>query len=261
MRVLRSVISRLIAKRWRLQIRRWFNRLRGRRSVHVLHVGKTGGTAVRLALATHRRAGRFDLQLQWHDVTLKDIPRGDYVVFFLRDPVSRFASGFDNQRRGATPYYTHVWSEADRAVFDRFKTEAELALALGSGDAETRGAAEAAMREIDHVRTSYWDWFGDEAYFRSRLDDILFVGFQETLSADFDELKRRLGLPDDVALPVDDRRAQRRPTKPEPLPPEAVALLRDWYATDYAFIRLCEETVLDRAAPGDAEPTERTRAR
>jgi len=236
-----------------LLVHQRISRLRGRQAVHIFHIGKTGGTAVRNALREHRHSGRYDLHLQFHETTLKDITRGDLVVFFLRDPVSRFASGFDNQRRRGAPLYTHTWTEAETIAFERFPTDAELALALGSPDLETRQAAEAAMRGIGHVQNFYWDWFGDEAYFRERLDDIFFVGFQETLSDDFEELKRRLDVPADVSLPADDRTSQRRPTKSDPLPPKAVALLRDWYAVDYDFIRLCEETVLDHPAPIEFE--------
>ena len=259
----RSVVSPFFAtftsKRTRLQVRQQLSRLRGRQAVHIFHIGKTGGTAVRNALQWHRHPGRFNIHLQFHDTRLRDLPRGDLVVFFLRDPVARFASSFDNQLRQGAPLYTHEWTEAEAAAFGRFETDGALALALGSGDGETRRAAEAAMQSIEHVNTSYWDWFEDETYFRSRLDDILFVGFQETLGADFDELKRRLGVASDVGLPVDDRHAQRRPSKPEPLPLEAVALLRNWYAVDYEFIRLCEKMALCGPAPFDVDSTELAR--
>jgi hypothetical protein len=171
--------------------------------------------------------------------------------------VTRFVSGFDNQRRGATPRYEHDWTEAERAAFERFETAADLALGLGSSDAEERAAAEAAMSSIDHVRTSFWDWFEDEAYFRSRLDDVLFVGFQETLGADFEELRARLELPETVRLPEDDVSAHRRPDVAQTLGAEAAAQVRRWYASDYEFVRLCEETVLSRPAPiGDAASPE-----
>lgn len=215
----------------------------------MLHIGKTGGTAVKAALADVRTAGRFDLELHWHWTRLADVPRGERVVFFLRDPVDRFVSGFDNQRRGATPRYEHDWTPSEAIAFERFETATDLALALGSTDTAERAAAEAAMQGIDHVSTHYWDWFGDEPTFRSRLEDIFLVGFQETLNADFEELRDRLGLPETVRLPSDDVAAHRRPTPPSPLPAEAEALIRRWYATDYEFIRLCEETVLGRPAP------------
>jgi len=249
---LRSRVLGVIPWRWRARMRRV---LRRRDTVTILHIGKTGGTAVKAALEPYRRSGRYDLELAWHDAVLRDVPRGERVVFFLRDPVARFESGFDNQYRGATPRYEHDWTEAETIAFERFGTAAELALALGSTDVEERHAAEAAMRGIDHVRTSFWDWFEDEAYFRSRLNDVLLVGFQETLEADFAELRQRLGLPESMRLPSDEVTAHRRPEPASPLPPEADALIRRWYAADYEFIRLCAETVLDRPVPIDLERT------
>lgn len=256
MNSLRTSAFGLVPAQWRARARRVLRRLRQREAVHVLHIGKTGGTAVKAALRPYQRSGRYDLELAWHDALLRDVPRGEHVVFFLRDPVARFVSGFDNQQRGATPRYEHSWTAAEAAAFERFATPTDLALALGSADLEERDAAEAAMRGIDHVRTSFWDWFEDEAYFRSRLDDVFLVGFQETLDADFAELRRRLELPESVALPSDDVEAHRRPAPPSPLPAEAEALIRRWYAADYEFIRLCEATVLGRPAPIEFEQVE-----
>lgn len=256
MRSLRETTLALIPWRWRVRARALLRRLRGREAVHILHIGKTGGTAVRAALRDHRSDGRFDLELHWHWTRLRDVPRGERVVFFLRDPVDRFVSGFDNQRRGAKPRYEHAWTEAERTAFARFETAAELALALGAADPERRRAAEAAMRGIDHVSTSFWDWIGDESYFRGRTTDVYFVGFQETLDSDFARLRDLLELPATVQLPADDVEAHRRPAPPSPLPLEAEAQIRRWYAADYAFIRLCEETVLDRPAPVRFEQSE-----
>lgn len=258
MNSLRSTVFALIPAAWRARARRMLRRLRRHEVVHVLHIGKTGGSAVKTALRPYQRRGRYDLELAWHHTLLRDVPRGERVVFFLRDPVDRFVSGFDNQKRGATPRYRHTWTVEEAAAFERFPTPTDLALALGSSDPEEREAAEAAMGAIDHVRRSFWDWFGDEAYFRSRLDDVFFVGFQETLEADFFELRELLGLPETIRLPSDDVEAHRRPEPPSPLPAEAEALIRRWYAADYDFVRLCAETVLDRAIPFDLEPAAST---
>jgi hypothetical protein len=222
--------------------------LLGRRNVHFLHIGKTGGTALRTTLQ-HHGWGRYNLVFHPHRSLLTDIPRGELVVFFLRDPVTRFVSGFDNQRRHAAPYYNVEWSDGERVAFERFGNAEALALALGSGDAGSRAAAETAMEEIHHLRQPFWDWFGDEAYFRSRLEDVFFVGFQETFTADFAALRQKLQLTDDVQLPDDERLTQRRPDAAVPLSAEAGELVRAWYAADYRLIRVVEQTLLDRPAP------------
>jgi len=101
--------------------------------------------------------------------------------------------------------------------------------------------AEKAMRTISHLRDSYFRWFGNEEYFISRLADIFFIGFQETLTDDFQQLKSKLGLTDILALPDDDVLAHRAPTNLDRnLEPEAVQNLKRWYARDLDFFNLCK---------------------
>jgi hypothetical protein len=98
------------------------------------------------------------------------------------------------------------------------------------------------MKSIRHIRSSYWEWFGDEGYFASRTADILFVGRQETLSQDFEHLKTVLELPASLSLPTDEVQAHRNPTNlNKKLSETAVANLQEWYARDYEFLALCQK--------------------
>ena len=226
--------------------------LRGRRRIHVLHIGKTGGTALREALGPHCRTARFAIEFHGHQVKLRDVPPHDLFMFFVRDPISRFASGFRSRQRQGRPRFFYPWSEAERVAFREFGTPNELARALDDPDEARRAAAEAAMHAIHHVRSFYWDWFESEAYFRSRLDGLFFVGFQETLSADFEAIRRKLGFSADVTLPTDDLRAHRTPpTDDVELDEVSRGILRRWYARDFEFVRLCR-IVTGRS--GDQEP-------
>jgi hypothetical protein len=226
-------------------------RASGRQIVHLLHIGKTGGTAVSDALAEHSRTATSILIKEGHRVHLRHVPRGERIVFFLRDPVTRFISGFNSRRRMGRPRFYSPWSAAETEAFSRFETAESLGCALASGDRETRAAAERAMRGIYHVNSHFWDWFGDEAAFRARLDDVLFAGRQERLAEDFEQLKALLGVPPGVVLPSDDQRSHRSPEAMERrLSDVAIAALTDWYRDDYAFIDLCERTVNLRPVPG-----------
>src|SRR5207248_9738388 len=102
------------------------------------------------------------------------------------------------------PRAFHPWSPEERQAFGWFNTPNALAMGLSSADSVTRSRAEQVMRKMFHVRSSYTDWFIDERYLRSRMNDILFVGRQESLSEDFRRLKRLVGLPDAAELPADD---------------------------------------------------------
>jgi len=210
--------------------------------LHFLHIGKTGGTAVKYALAGHDRALNFRIELHAHKVRLRDIPAGDSVVFFVRDPITKFVSAFYSRQRRGRPRHNAPWRPVEAEAFARFSTPRQLANGLSSSSEEERHAAIHAMKNIGHVRDSYWDWFVDEAYFQSRMDDVYFIGFQETLTTDFELLKQKLGLPELIRLPEDDVNAHRSPAGLDTYLGEvAEANLRDWYARDYTFIALCRQ--------------------
>ena len=215
--------------------------------VHFLHVGKTGGTALRDAI---ERAGRRPaggarvVRLHGHGTRLRDVPRGEKFFFFVRDPVGRFVSGFGSRRRWGLPRHFVPWSAPELAAFRRFATPGRLACALSSPDADERSAARSAMRGIGHVRDGYRRWFESEAYFLSRLDDLFFIGFQPDLAADFEILKSRLGLPEGLSLPHDPVRSHRSPRGPDrALGATALGNLRAWYDEDYRFVALCERVI------------------
>ena len=109
------------------------------------------------------------------------------------------------------------------------------------------------MRSIQHVRHSLWRWFRDVDYFLSRLDDIWMVGRQESLEESFARLKQRLGLPDKVALPNDDRQAHRTPLGLNTLLTSAARRnVESWSASDIRLLEICAEHAecLDYRVPG-----------
>jgi hypothetical protein len=218
-----------------------FAKLKGQERIHFLHVGKTGGTAVKEALQGHLKINNRRIFLHSHDYSLMDVPEGDKVFFFLRDPISRFVSGFYSRKRKGRPRYYYPWSEEEEKAFNRFETPNELATALSDEQLEKQEAARYAMKSISHVQDFYLKWYGNESYFLSRLSDILLVGRQETLEQDFSRLKQLLDLPSHVRLPSKDQKAHKNPSHLDTdLEKEAIQNLSDWYASDYAFLELCE---------------------
>lgn len=226
--------------RWEARKLIW--KVSGRTVVHLLHIGKTGGTAIADALAGHSRTSRYLIFKQGHRFTLDHASPGEKVIFFLRDPIDRFISAFYSRKRMGQPRFSGPWTPAEAEAFTRFETPDALGRALASSRNDEREAAGRGMRGIYHLKSSFWEWFGDEAAFRRRLDDVLLVGRQERLADDFERMKRVLDLPGDLGLPTDDVRAHRTPAGLDKrLSEEAVAALLDWYRDDYRFIRLCEE--------------------
>jgi len=232
-------------------------KVRGRPVINLLHVGKTGGTAVKAALEKAVPANDALLRLHKHRVRLSDIPQGENVVFFLREPISRYVSGFNSRQREGRPRYYSPWSPAERIAFSRFRSADELAVSLSSWDPHVRSAAEDAMRSIQHVGASFYYWFVSDDFFRSRSDDVIFIGFQETLNLDFDRLKHLVGLQSELTLPNDEVVAHRSPSEQDTkLSAQARTNLSRWYARDECFYRLCKEMAATKSsAIGAAEIT------
>jgi hypothetical protein len=209
---------------------------------HFLHVGKTGGTAVRWALASFVDSGTYELRLHDHFVWLRDVPVGERCFFVIRDPIDRFVSGFYSRRRQGRPKFDVPWSPAEAEAFATFDTPNALASALTASDVALRTLALNSMRAIGHVGMSYWQWFGDPAYFASRGSDVLAILWQPTLEFGFLGLCERLGLGRDVRLPTDDVAAHRNPHDVDrKLSNDARTNLRRWYSAEFEFVRMCRQ--------------------
>jgi hypothetical protein len=226
-------------------------RARDRRPpLHVLHVGKTGGTALGQVLVAHESESAYRLVFGGHTATLAHVPVGERFLFLARDPLTRFVSAFNSRLRQGRPRDFYPWREEERRAFAIFETPDQLARALSSDDPVERQSAERAMSDIGHVNTPYSFWFGDEAAFRARLPDLFFVGLQERLDDDFELLKRKLSLPATARLPEDETARHGTPKGFDTeLGDEARANLTRWYARDVAFVELCR-----RLAPLVNEP-------
>jgi len=207
--------------------------------VHFLHVGKTGGTAIKAAIREARRAGELELDIRTHrhKFTLAKLPpkRRHRVFFVVRDPVSRFASGFYSRQRMGQPRYYRPWSDAEAKAFGRFHTPRELATALADGER----AATAAMKAIVQLRPLK-KWLESPDALEARRRQILYVARQETLDTDWPALRELLRLPSGLELPSDPRQAHRPPTQEDRTLDDAgrEAILH-WYRDDYPILEWC----------------------
>jgi hypothetical protein len=110
------------------------------------------------------------------------------------------------------------------------------------------------MQNIHHVRDSYARWLDSEQYLQSRAADILLIGFQETLAADFALLKSILRLDERAQLPSDEVTAHRSPQHlDKKLSEPSIVNLKQWYAADYRFIDVCR-TIREQRRPSGMGP-------
>lgn len=221
--------------------------------VHFLHIGKTGGSAIKHVLKKHLETPKYIIELHGHGTSLKDIPKGEYVVFFLRDPVSRFISAFYSRQRKGQPRYYSEWSDQDKEVFEIFKTPNNMACSLADQNSKQHSLSIKAMKSIQHF-TPYKKWYIDFEYFNSRIEDVLYIGFQESLTTDFAELVNTLELPQSVAiLPTDDIAAHKNPKDLDKvIDKNGVLALRDWYSDDIKFISLCKRAMSNKRVNADS---------
>ncbi|MFO7936464.1 MAG: sulfotransferase family 2 domain-containing protein [Kiritimatiellia bacterium] len=218
-------------------------RKQGVQIIHFIHIRKAGGSAVKSAVKkVNSELNGIHFELHPHRITLKDIPTGDKVFFFLRDPVTRFTSAFWSRYRKGGPADYIPWNWYEERAFEIFRTPNELATALSSENRVLRKKAISAMRHMKHVNSFYRDWFHSESYLMSRLPDIIFAGRTETLRDDFQHFTRKLGLEKQLILPCDMKSSNRSPKgESRTLDKEAVKNIQAWYAEDYVFIDLCRQ--------------------
>jgi len=201
---------------------------------HMLHVPKTGGTAVMEALQPFAR--QHDLVFEAHEVTLADIPARHRAFAFLRHPVDKFVSGFNSRLRCGQPRYSVEWTPSEARAFAHFSTPNALAEALTSSDPEIRQHARAAMAGIRFVSDVMSAWFGGIEGLHGRRHQFVLLGLQPCLEDDFEFLKRQLGLPGDIRLPSDEVLSHRTPRQfDQTLSALGRKNITEWYAGDIAF--------------------------
>lgn len=204
-------------------------------AVHLLHIGKTGGTSLKQVLSSNgvdRTADGRRIRTHFHGTKLVDVlaeNKRNQAVFFLRDPVSRFVSGFNSRLRQGAPIAHIPWKPAETAVFTNFRTANDLAEALSARDDQQQDSAFVAMDALIHSRMHLTFWLRSPAYLDSRTARIVFVGLQEHYCDDVTSLLRLL-VPD-RDIPIE--HLHKAPADGSlTLSEVAVANLRRWYADD-----------------------------
>lgn len=177
------------------------------------------------------------LVFETHGYRLNDLPKDHYNFFVVRDPLTRYVSGFYSRYRKGMPRIYNPWKNGEEEAFTNFPTPNALGEALSSNDIEKRKLAKKALASIGHVNTSYYDWFHSPEILKRNIDRIKFVAIQENLNEDFDNMKTFFGLPDRIHLPKDKTKSHKNPDSfDKKLSEKAVINLKQHYKKEYEFL-------------------------
>lgn len=210
----------------------------------LLHNRKTAGTALKEVIAQQKiRTPDLNITAFEHAVTfprlIAEYP-DTHAIFFVRDPISRFVSGFYSRLREGKPRYFFPWSKREKRAFRRFKHPNQLAEALSSLNPLKRYFAISAMKSIGHVKHTYTSFLGTVDYLNQHASRIAYIGHQPDFSEDLSRLRTLLNIDQDITPPEDNVAAHRNPESfDKTLSQKAINNLKRWYKEDFEIYRWC----------------------
>lgn len=219
--------------------------------IHFLHIGKNAGTQIkRMSDAINERSPDRPIVTHTHDFFLKHLPPRARYFFSLREPVSRFKSGFYSQKHHGRPAFDVPWTRDEEITFREFEHANDLAESLFA-EGELGMKAWAAINSIRHTAQHQSDWFYLRGNFL-QLTPPVWIIRQEHFDADLEVFLRRAGydvaLEDLVSRP--DPKASNRNDYSDipPISEKGVDNLRRWYAQDFELYRACEHWLAAQGA-------------
>lgn len=207
-----------------------------------LHIGKNAGTQItHLARQIEDSAGVKIINCG-HETKLYMLPEGARYFFSIRNPVSRYKSGFYSRKRKGQPRIYNEWTEHEHLAFSRFEHANDLAECLFKNDKQGHEAAQ-AIESISHTSRHQIDWFQRTGQFLT-LTPPLWIIRQEHFDNDFSELLSKSNIElsySDLQVSKDAMTTHKNDyTEAAEFSDLAITNLKRWYARDYVFYELCE---------------------
>jgi hypothetical protein len=208
--------------------------------IYFLHIGKCAGSKIK-ALSGRLPASEIVIKALPHKVKLRQLSPHLRYFFSIRDPLTRFKSGFYSRKRKGRPTYNSEWTPFEAAAFSKFEDANDLAENLFRSDNRGRSAMD-AIQSIEHTSMQQIDWFEGTGVFSVR--PPIWIVRQENFADDFQELMRRCGI-HPIPRTLSEGLVERVHANEYPHVSEftdlATSNLRKWYARDFAFYEQCTE--------------------
>ncbi len=232
---------------WRYRL---IAKIRKKTIIHFIHIGKTGGTAIKNALKNEKKPfvnQKYIIISHPHFIGLEHVLRNEKAFFFVRNPVDRFVSGFYSRKRKGMPHIYNEWRKEEAIAFEKFDTPNQLALGLASSNKTLRNQAQRGMKSIGHLKTSYWDWFQNTRLIDKKIDNIIFVGSQKNLNSDFEKLRDILEISKDYQLPKNETKRHKNPESLDKrLDLQSVNNIKWWYEKDFYFLNYLNKKIKEK---------------
>lgn len=245
LRPLKRAVQKLVRKAG-YEIRRTH---RGRKTppneIHFLHIGKNAGTQITelCSLINQAKMGvRF--VKHGHEFFLRHLPPDARYFFAIRDPITRFRSGFYSRKRKGQPRIYSEWSTFEEKAFANFDHANDLAEALFE-DGDLGRDAFGAIKSISHTAQNQVDWVTGHGNLFQLRPPVAIIR-QKKLEQDFEVFKNRLGISLPTPIVADPVRAHKNNYDDIPaLSEKAIENLKRWYWQDVIFNAQCEAWIVD----------------
>lgn len=211
--------------------------------LHFLHIPRTGGIARWHALQPAINAGHAVAYGWNHEATLADVKPEDTPVVFLRDPVARFVSAYD-QLDGQNMAFVRRREDGKREV--------TIDYTMGNSVLVVEAMADAALIPFYETwpTAEAFAWDIEDAYPVATLQNVAFMyqttwvdaerpdtiwARTETMDEEFPRICDEHGVPH-LALPDAQDIERRNNASRSVLSRKAMQRVRDWYERDEALI-------------------------
>tara|TARA_B100001057_G_scaffold490230_1_gene578068 strand:- start:1318 stop:2028 length:711 start_codon:yes stop_codon:yes gene_type:complete len=198
-----------------------------------LHIGKTAGTQI-MHVANQLNDYGVNIKKYHHFIKLADIPSNTKFFFSIRNPATRFVSGFYSRKK-KNDHTLH-----EKKAFENFNHANDVAENLFSENVIGEHAHQ-AIKSISHNSMHQIDWF--QGKFNFELQPPITIIRQEHFKEDMQRFLNLLNVDLEISnLTTEDKIiAHKNDYDNVPhLSEKALTNLKRWYVQDYEFYRMCE---------------------